>query len=380
MNVRFLHACILIVVLLVSIMPSSLVYAKETYGGGNPDLRIWIDNDVTGMHLDQDEFELLLRDMENLPTLFETFILHQVKEFFIKHRDGLANQYIELLHIDCRIAEGIMYITVNGVRDTPYVTQSVEVESSSSKMSVIERLRIVVYIHGDLDSVDPNKFPLNLLLADTLRRVQILATEGEQALNKHRDEFFEGDLYGDLIEEYPAHANKAHIQLIVMNMLDDMARVSMYHPYHKNINEEAYTTDSRVIDEIETGLVVRLPVLLSPPVNYITLEKPELVSRTSGLNFPAVGSEVIVQSELKNIMPSDLAFTYIIQVKDRKGITVWLDEVEGILSGKDSIKAALGWIPESSGIYEVETFLWTDLINPVPYTTSQNIVVEVTKS
>lgn len=109
--------------------------------------------------------------------------------------------------------------------------------------------------------------------------------------------------------------------------------------------------------------------------NSISLGEPEIVTEYSSFGYHATGYEMKIQSELKNMIKDVPHFTYIVQVKDRDGITVYLDSIEGSLAAKQSRKVVLAFIPESAGRHEIETFVWTDLLRPVPLSTTKSITV-----
>ncbi len=111
--------------------------------------------------------------------------------------------------------------------------------------------------------------------------------------------------------------------------------------------------------------------------NSIVLSEPQFVEESTPLTSLHVGSEELIQSELKNKLLDNLNFTYIVQVKDQEGVTVSLDSVGGTLAGNESIRAALRWTPDSGGTYRIETFVWSTLANPFPLAPSQNTTVVV---
>ena len=111
--------------------------------------------------------------------------------------------------------------------------------------------------------------------------------------------------------------------------------------------------------------------------NPIILGEPELVSELSGGPRMIVGEEIIVQSLLENKGEHDHPFFYIMQVKDNNGTTMIIDSVDSLIRAGESLRAAVKWVPESKGNYNIETFVWSDLNNPVPLSRSQNITATI---
>ncbi|MFY3741405.1 MAG: hypothetical protein HMLIMOIP_001861 [Candidatus Nitrosomirales archaeon] len=228
------------------------VYGKQLYEGGRADLNIHLGKyEENTMYFTEQEFDLLLEDMVKLPKLFEDIILAKMKEQLVRHEGDLRDIYVKSIIIDYRIKYNTMHILIS--EEQNHITETVKVELKGQyKMSIMDYLNVGVAVYANLRSGDPYHAAINQLESQTLQRVQVLASTAIESLKKHRAELFEGKLYGDLIEDYPALANKAIINNIVMNMLDDMARVSLYYPETARI-DEGITGYTRVIDEVNTG-------------------------------------------------------------------------------------------------------------------------------
>jgi hypothetical protein len=75
---------------------------------------------------------------------------------------------------------------------------------------------------------------------------------------------------------------------------------------------------------------------------------------------------VAVQSSLTNSLTKKQPFVYITHVKDADGFTVQLSFVKGALEPFQSLKVAQSWIPDLSGKYVVEVFVWDSIEDPSP--------------
>ncbi len=71
-------------------------------------------------------------------------------------------------------------------------------------------------------------------------------------------------------------------------------------------------------------------------------------------------------------------FVYLFQVKNSVDFVESISWIQGELSPKQSLDVSQSWIPKESGIYQVETFVWNSLNNPMVLApvTSTSIVVE----
>ncbi len=79
-----------------------------------------------------------------------------------------------------------------------------------------------------------------------------------------------------------------------------------------------------------------------------------------------VGQEIQLQSKATNNLNSVQPFTYIVQIRDKEGITVMLESIEGKLSPQKPFRLAVKWLPEEPGKYSIALFVWKDLEDPSP--------------
>ncbi len=66
-----------------------------------------------------------------------------------------------------------------------------------------------------------------------------------------------------------------------------------------------------------------------------------------------------------------------VQVKDSDSVTVSLSWMSGEIPASDSVIATQSWIPEKSGAYKIEVFVWESIDNPVPLSVARTISVDV---
>jgi hypothetical protein len=110
----------------------------------------------------------------------------------------------------------------------------------------------------------------------------------------------------------------------------------------------------------------------------IVFRDPALVDQEdNALTDLTVGSQVVIQSQITNSQTNTQPFAYIVQIKDENDVTVSLSWLTGELAAADSFRPAQSWLPEESGEYRIQTFLWNNLETPSPLAPSKNIEVQV---
>jgi hypothetical protein len=99
-----------------------------------------------------------------------------------------------------------------------------------------------------------------------------------------------------------------------------------------------------------------------------------------GAGVFAPGERVWIKSDLRNELPIEQEFTYIVQVKDEDGFPVTINWVNGILTPNMSTPFKVSWVPEEDGIYFAEIFVWKSMEEPVPLSQSiRTIILLVTE-
>ena len=71
-------------------------------------------------------------------------------------------------------------------------------------------------------------------------------------------------------------------------------------------------------------------------------------------------------------------FVYLFQVKNSADFVESISWIQGELSPQQSLDVSQSWIPTKSGTYQIETFVWNSLNNPMALAPvrSTSIVVE----
>lgn len=91
------------------------------------------------------------------------------------------------------------------------------------------------------------------------------------------------------------------------------------------------------------------------------------------------GQMIGIKSVILNNSNDKATFTYIVQIKDIEGFTVFLTWLEDLsIPPNDSIKPSLFWMSDYGGDFTVESFIWESMNNPVPLTAGKNSSIEIT--
>ena len=81
-----------------------------------------------------------------------------------------------------------------------------------------------------------------------------------------------------------------------------------------------------------------------------------------------------ISAEITNNQEKPQNFVYIVQIKNKIGFVVSLGWISGQLTPDQKLSLSLSWMPNESGKYTAEIFIWEGLINHsalVEYTTLQ---------
>ncbi len=70
-------------------------------------------------------------------------------------------------------------------------------------------------------------------------------------------------------------------------------------------------------------------------------------------------------------------FVYMLQVKNDENVVESLSWVQGEISPKQSLDLSQLWVPEKSGTYEIETFVWSSVDDPTVLSTTMSTLVTI---
>jgi hypothetical protein len=120
--------------------------------------------------------------------------------------------------------------------------------------------------------------------------------------------------------------------------------------------------------------------MLQTKFSRVTVELPETITDDGDpVSQGDVGRPLGIQANLANNEKRDISLTYIVKVTDSDGFTVMVSWIKGaVLKSGLSAKPAIFWIPEASGNYTIDIFVWDSLENPIPLSAPAKIKLGVT--
>lgn len=127
--------------------------------------------------------------------------------------------------------------------------------------------------------------------------------------------------------------------------------------------------------EASANLSVRTGVM---GVNTIGISQTLLVNESgTQLDTLEVGKSIGIKSQISNNVNETVVFTYIVQIKDGDGNTVFLRWVDGLSIDSEDTEQSLFWTPEVFGEFHVEIFVWKNLEDPLPLSPVKNVTINV---
>jgi len=86
------------------------------------------------------------------------------------------------------------------------------------------------------------------------------------------------------------------------------------------------------------------------------------VSSQDKIHF--VNEQIMIMADISNNQDIQQNFAYITQVKNDKDVVISLSWLTGSLSPRQSFSPAQSWIPNESGNYYIQVFVWESIDNP----------------
>ena len=97
----------------------------------------------------------------------------------------------------------------------------------------------------------------------------------------------------------------------------------------------------------------------------VTINDPGLVN-TSGIsigNNVSVDQQFQISADITNNQEKSQNFVYLVQIKNNEGFVVSLGWISGQLTPDQKLSPSLSWIPNESGQFTTEIYVWESLIN-----------------
>ena len=99
------------------------------------------------------------------------------------------------------------------------------------------------------------------------------------------------------------------------------------------------------------------------------------VSSQEKIHF--VDEQIMIMTDISNNQDVQQNFAYITQVKNDKDVVISLSWLTGSLSPRQSFSPAQSWIPNESGNYHIQVFVWESIDNPEALSPPLSMTVNV---
>jgi len=140
------------------------------------------------------------------------------------------------------------------------------------------------------------------------------------------------------------------------------------------------TSDASVgIGKEEPKVGTQKPKVEEPKVKVdpYSISEPRLADLFgSRIDKIVTGQPVLVETKVTNNLDEEQPLIYILQVKDSNEFTVMLTWIKGTMNASAALDAGISWMPEESGNYTVEIFVWKSL-EDLGFPLTKSIMVSV---
>ena len=116
-----------------------------------------------------------------------------------------------------------------------------------------------------------------------------------------------------------------------------------------------------------------------PTNERLTMETTEILGQTGSIiDELSVGQTGMIFSNVKNPLDFSQDFAYIVQIKDENMDVVSLSWVTGQAIPSQELGMSVSWMPEESGKYLIERFVWNSIKAGIPLTdaSSEEIIIK----
>jgi hypothetical protein len=116
-----------------------------------------------------------------------------------------------------------------------------------------------------------------------------------------------------------------------------------------------------------------------PITERLTMTETEILGHSGDIiDELGVGETGMIFSKVKNTLDFPQDFAYIVQIKDENSDVISLSWVTGQVIPSQELGMSVSWIPEESGKYLIERFIWNSINGGIPLTdaVSTEILIE----
>jgi hypothetical protein len=116
--------------------------------------------------------------------------------------------------------------------------------------------------------------------------------------------------------------------------------------------------------------------LIFTSIGYVFAE-PITAQVSSQEKTHFVDEQIMIMADISNNQDVQQNFAYIIQVKNDDDVVISLSWLTGSLSPRQSFSPAQSWIPNESGNYRIQVFVWENITNLEALSPSLSMTVNV---
>ena len=112
-------------------------------------------------------------------------------------------------------------------------------------------------------------------------------------------------------------------------------------------------------------ILIMPPIYAIEPLDRAPATSPRLVNALGNqvIEHLNVNQQVQITADVTNNQETSQDFIFIVQIKNDENIIISLGWITGSLNPKQALSPALSWIPDQSGSYLAEIFVWESLAN-----------------
>ena len=127
-----------------------------------------------------------------------------------------------------------------------------------------------------------------------------------------------------------------------------------------------YNTNDSLDIFAQEFVVSNIPTTERLSINKINIlsQNGELIERLD------IGQTGMIFSNVKNVIDYSQEFTYIVQIKDEDNNVVSLSWVTGEVRPSQELGMSISWMPQESGKYSIDRFVWNSIKGSIPLTDS----------
>ena len=118
--------------------------------------------------------------------------------------------------------------------------------------------------------------------------------------------------------------------------------------------------------------------LVVTSMGYVFAE-PVTAQISSQEKIHVVDEQIMIMADISNNQDVQQNFAYITQVKNDKDFVISLSWLTGSLFPRQSFSPAQSWIPNESGNYHIQIFVWESITNPEALSPPLSMTVKVSE-